>query len=345
MFDLRVLSSKHFDIPVIGVGNLSTGGTGKTPHVEFLIELLKNQYQIAVLSRGYKRKTRGFHLVTANQPASETGDEPLQICRKFPEVLVAVDEKRTRGIAQIRQLFPHINLIILDDAFQHRYVTPSLNVLITGFYDPFFDDFVLPSGNLREFKSGAKRADVLIVSKTPSIFPVLARKYFIDKVEKYNIKKVFFSTLQYGAWVPVNTGFAPEPSYKSIFLLTGIANPSILEEYLRRYCKELIRKTYPDHHQFTESDLLDLVKDFGSRSGGPKAVVMTEKDYMRIKEGSLLEIISKIPVFYIPVKVVLHKPDTVQFVEFLSGFLTENYPDIPNQTSSQGPALEIQNSR
>jgi len=344
MFDWGLLPSKHFDIPVISIGNLSTGGTGKTPHVEFLIELFKSQYQVAVLSRGYKRTTKGFLLVTSNLSASETGDEPLQICHKFPEVLVAVDEKRTHGIAQIRSHYPHINLIILDDAFQHRYVSPGLSILITGFYHPFFDDFLLPCGNLREFRSGAKRAHALIISKTPSVFPILARKYFIDKVKKYNFKRIFFSTLEYGEWVPLHAGFKAANRYKIIFLLTGIANTSSLEEYLKRHCMELVLKSFPDHHKFTEAELSGVAKDFKNRHGDSKAIVITEKDYMRLKEQNLLQIFSKIPIFYIPIKVKFHKPDAVEFVDFLHGFLSDKYPRQSIKRSPKGSTFEIQKS-
>ncbi|HSV88030.1 MAG TPA: tetraacyldisaccharide 4'-kinase [Bacteroidales bacterium] len=344
MFDFGVLPSKHFDIPVVSLGNLSAGGTGKTPHVEYLLGLLKDRYNIAVLSRGYKRKTSGFLVVNPSHKANEVGDEPLQICRKFPDVIIAVDERRKNGINKIRQLFPQVNLIILDDAFQHRYVSPGLSILITGFYNPFFDDYLLPCGSLREFRSGAKRASALIVSKTPTIFPILARKYFIDKVEKYNFKNVFFSTIEYGAWVPINEGLNPQARYKTILMLTGIANISYLEDYLRGCCRELILRNFPDHYQFTETDLHGVAKDFRNMFGDSNAIVMTEKDYMRIKEQSLLQTLIGIPVFYIPIKVVFHKPDTIKFEEFLQEFLSGYQRSHTSKRIANNSILEVQNS-
>ncbi len=322
LFDWRLLPSKSFSIPVISLGNLSTGGTGKTPHVEYLVNYLRENYNMAVLSRGYKRKTRGFLIAGPNHTANEIGDEPLQICRKFPDIIVAVHERRRKGIEKIMEMHPEVNLIILDDAFQHRFVKPGLNLLLTEYYKPFFNNFILPCGNLRELKKGARRAHALIVSKTPRVFSPLDRKYFLEKLNKYQLEKVFFSTVEYGPWVPL----LPEckkntTGYKTIFLFSGIANTSSIEEHLKRNCQELIVKKFPDHYQFSARDLEKLRQEFKDTFGRDKAIVVTEKDAMRLQQKVLLDKLKGLPVFFIPIKVVFHNGDQEKFEKLVDGFL------------------------
>jgi tetraacyldisaccharide 4'-kinase len=325
LFDWGILPSRNFSVPVISLGNLSTGGTGKTPHVEYLVNFLKEHYKLAVLSRGYKRKTKGFLFVSPTHSAIEVGDEPLQICRKFPDIIVAVHERRQKGIERILQMHPGINLIILDDAFQHRYVKPGLNLLLTEYYKPFFDNYILPCGNLREAKSSAKRAHALIVSKTPAIFSPLDRKYFLKKLEKYQLEHVFFSTIEYGDWVPLTPGcHSGKPNLKTIFLYSGIANTSAIEEHLKRNCQELIVKRFPDHYQFSVKDLKDLRKEFRDTFGSSKAIVVTEKDAMRLKNPELLRELKGLPVYFIPIKVLFHNQDKGGFEKLILGFLAAN---------------------
>lgn len=325
LFDWGILPSRNFSVPVISLGNLSTGGTGKTPHVEYLVNFLKENYKVAVLSRGYKRKTRGFLFVSPPHRASEVGDEPLQICRKYPEIVVAVHERRRKGIERILQMHPEINLIILDDAFQHRYVKPGLNLLLTEYYKPFFNNYIMPCGNLREPKSGVKRAHALIVSKTPTVFSPLDRKYFLNNLEKYKLDHVFFSTIEYGDWIPlVSDCIARKENFKTIFLYSGIANTSAIEEHLKRNCQDLIVKRFPDHYQFSLKDLKVLRKEFRDTFGSSKAIVVTEKDAMRLKEPELLRELKGLPVYYIPIKVVFHNQDKRGFENLIKGFLSAN---------------------
>jgi tetraacyldisaccharide 4'-kinase len=325
LFDWGILPSRNFSVPVISLGNLSTGGTGKTPHVEYLVNFLKKNYKVAVISRGYKRKTRGFMIVTPIKSASEVGDEPLQICRRHPDIVVAVHERRRKGIERILQMHPEISLIILDDAFQHRYVKPGLNLLLTEYYKPFFNNYILPCGNLREPKSNVKRAHALIVSKTPAVFSPLDRKYFLKKLEKYKLEHVFFSTIEYGKWVPLTADCHSEkPNLKTIFLYSGIANTSAIEEHLKRNCQELIVKRFPDHYQFSIKDLKVLRKEFRDTFGSSKAIVITEKDAMRLKEPELLRELKGLPVYYIPIKVVFHNQDKQGFEKLILGFLRAN---------------------
>ena len=323
LFDWGLLRSVRYKVPIISVGNISAGGTGKTPHVEYLAELLRNDYRVAVLSRGYKRKTRGFLIARPNHKASDVGDEPLQICRKFPDIVVAVHERRRKGIQQILQHHPEINLILLDDGFQHRYVKPGLNLVLTEYYKPFFHNLLLPCGSLREPKKAIKRAHALIVTKTPAVFSPLDRGYFLKKLEKFQLDQVFFSRIHYESWVPL-TPETPEPcsSYKTIFLYSGIANTSALEEHLKRNCQELIVKRFPDHYQFSPADLQNLRKIYKDTFSKSKAIIITEKDAMRLEGTSLLRELKGLPVYYIPIKVRFQNHDQEDFEKIVRGYLS-----------------------
>jgi tetraacyldisaccharide 4'-kinase len=323
LFDWGLLPSVSFDIPVISVGNLSTGGTGKTPHVEYLIRLLKNDYPLAVLSRGYKRKTRGFVLAGEASTAEEVGDEPLQIKRKFPEVVVAVHERRRKGIARILKEQPQVKAILLDDAFQHRYVKAGMNLLLTEYYFPFFRNFLLPCGTLREPRHQARRADALIVTKTPPVFSPLDRRAILQSLKPYRIKPVMFSSLAYSLWVPVKPGkqAVQQNQVKTVFLFTGIANTSSLEEHLKPFCQELFVTRFPDHHPFSPADLKKLRKSYKESLSRSKILLTTEKDFMRLQDPELLKVFDELPVFYIPVEVVFDKNDGAQFDEMVRAYV------------------------
>ena len=196
LFDINLLCSKTFDKPVISVGNLTFGGTGKTPHIEYLIRLLTPELFIATLSRGYGRKTRGFILASIPSSAKQIGDEPLQFLKKFDPIKVAVDEKRKRGIHLLLEKHPDLNVILLDDAYQHRYVKPGLSILLTDFHRPYPEDIILPSGTLREFRSGAGRADIIIVTKTPKIFSPITRRRIIEELKPKNHQRIYFSYIK-----------------------------------------------------------------------------------------------------------------------------------------------------
>ena len=323
LFDWGVLPSQSFSIPVISVGNLSAGGAGKTPQVEYLVNLLGDRYKIAVLSRGYKRKTRGFLEAGPGLTAQELGDEPMQMHRKFPHILVVVDAKRRRGIRQIMANHPEVNLVILDDAFQHRYVRPGLNLLLTGYYNPFFRNFLLPVGNLREARCRSARADALIITKTPDVFSPLDRWFFLKKLCKYKLKNIYFSYLKYGPLVPLTPTTPPTapPKIKTMFLLTGIANSESLEEELKTRCQELLIHKYPDHHPFSRQDIRKLGKHFNKTISHSKIVVTTEKDAMRLQDKELQEILSDMPVYYLPITVNFHSGDKEKFQRMLETFL------------------------
>lgn len=291
LFDLNIFKSHHFSIPVIVVGNLSTGGTGKSPMIEHLIRLLENKYKIGVVSRGYKRKTKGFLEVFPENSAAEVGDEPLQIKKKFPNATVVVSEKRAIGIEKIKD---KVDLVLLDDAFQHRNVKPSFSILLTTYGKLYADDFVLPMGNLRESKNGAKRADIVIVTKCPLELSEVKKESIRKKLNLKKHQELFFSRISYAAEIKSESRSKPLEflNDKSFLLVTGIANPKPLVRYLEEKNLKFTHRSFPDHHHFSASDIEDLEKN--------KLILTTEKDFVRLspflKEASLfyLPIMSKI---------------------------------------------------
>ena len=295
--------------PVISIGNLSAGGTGKTPHIEYLVRLLSGQYRIATLSRGYKRKTRGFLYATEITSVEDVGDEPMQFSRKFPEIIVAVDEKRRNGIKTILSNYPDVDIILLDDAFQHRAVRPGLSILLSDFHKLFTRNFLFPSGTLREFKAGAKRADVIVVTKTPKIFSPILKKILIEEIRPLPQQLLFFSYIKYGCITPI-PGTEPKggvKKYFTILMVTGIANTYPLQEHLNKNCAELIKMNFPDHYNFTVKDMKQIRRKFMDIFSKNKAIITTEKDLMRMNKKELVEVIADLPAYYIPIEVAIHK--------------------------------------
>ena len=276
LYDHGVLSSKEYKTPTICVGNLSIGGTGKTPMIELLIEMLQSQ-KIAVLSRGYRRKTRGFLMVSAESNAEQVGDEPLQIYSKYPGVYVAVDEDRQRGISTLEEkIIP--DLILLDDAFQHRKVRAKFSILLSSYEQLYMDDWYLPTGNLRDSKLQARRADVIVVTKCPTDISDTEKSRIINKINPKPAQEVLFSQLCYNDKIQgFNAGIhLSELKNKEITLVTGIANPKPLLKYLKGIGLKFEHLAFNDHHFFTEKEIEML----NSKS----FVLTTEKDYMRSKD-------------------------------------------------------------
>ena len=282
MYDAKVFTSIDFSIPVITVGNLSTGGTGKTPHVEYLIRLLQYRFKVATMSRGYKRHTQGFLVADWNTNALKIGDEPMQYHIKFPELVVSVAEERMLGIPALVQRNPEVDVILLDDAYQHRSVKPGFSILITDYSKPFYKDFILPFGNLREGRAAYKRASVIVVSKCP---PDLTKSQ-ADAIEA-NIKplpnqKVFFSSIQYG--MPFDF-FSREPADiigKNLVLVSGIARPEPLVTFLKANAAEVHPLSYPDHHYFDDGDLEEMKSTCDNWKVDNKMIITTEKDAARL---------------------------------------------------------------
>jgi tetraacyldisaccharide 4'-kinase len=322
-FDWGILPSESFNIPVISVGNLSMGGTGKTPHIEYLVRLLREKYDLAILSRGYRRKSRGYQKVDLKSDVDLAGDEPLQISRKFPDIQVAVCESRRKGITRILDHNPKNTVVLLDDAFQHRYVRPGLNILLTDYHRIFTKNFVVPSGTLREFRSGASRADALVITKTPCVLSPLDRNMILNDLKKYAIKKVFFSYIRYGNWIPFSPCAKEQNLQKSktIFLLTGIADPEPLVEHLKRLCTDIVVFRFGDHHQFTHNEIDQLIRRYRETYSGSKVIITTEKDSMRLRSEEFRKKLDKLPVYYIPIEVDFHNSDKKHFDEMVMSYL------------------------
>lgn len=284
LYDKGILKSHEFDIPLIVVGNLRVGGTGKTPMVAYLVKLLKKNYKIAVLSRGYKRKTLGFVLANEMATAENIGDEPYQLYRQHQDVLVAVDADRVNGIETLMQLEEKPELILLDDAFQHRKVKADFNILLTPYDDLYVDDALLPSGNLRETVSGAKRAQIIVVTKCPENLTEKEQFETTQKLKPTLNQTVFFSKIQYSEQIvgKKNTITLSELTDYEVLLLTGIANPKPLVEFLKGKNIHFTHLEYPDHHAFSTSEIAQIQQSFNDLDSNKKLILTTEKDYVRI---------------------------------------------------------------
>lgn len=310
LYDWNVLSSQSFNIPVISVGNLTVGGTGKTPQVEYIIRiLLKKKYRIATLSRGYKRKTKGFVLAKPDSTYTDIGDEPLQYKNKFKDIVVAVDEKRVRGIKKLLGLYKDLDVILLDDAYQHRSVKPGFSILLTDYHNLYKEDYILPTGKLREPRCGAKRADMIVVTKTPSVFSPLVQRELISKLKPKKHQNLFYSYISYELPLAVPGIKIPKPKdeYNTILMFSGIANPYPLQEHLKTKCFELIVLDFPDHHKYTSKDLEKITSTYDEIFSVNKCIITTEKDAMRLIKSDLIALLKDYPVYHIPIETKFHK--------------------------------------
>jgi len=297
-FDWGFLKSETFPVPVICVGNLNVGGTGKSPMVEYLIRLLKDEYNLATLSRGYKRNTKGFKVVDASDTAKEVGDEPLQFKRKFKNITVAVDENRAHGISELLKQTNAPEIVILDDAFQHRYVKPSFTILLTAYKNLYSNDIMLPTGNLREPKSGAKRADVIVVTKSPENLGKDEKIAILSSLNTQSHQKVFFSTIGYSKTISnrISQRYLEALNANSFILVTGIANPKPLVAYLKSKDLEFQHLAFSDHHNFSEAELKTLKKH--------PFILTTEKDYVRLHSH-----FKRDQIFYLPIESTIDRPE------------------------------------
>lgn len=311
MFETKILPSQEFDIPVIGVGNLTVGGTGKTPHVEYIVSYLAVEYNVAVLSRGYKRKTKGFVLANSKSTPSSVGDEPYQIYQKFHgRVKVATCENRRKGIEELLRLYPELDVIVLDDSFQHRWVKPKISILLTDYSRPFYKDRILPLGRLRESARQVNRADMVIVTKCPENLQPISFRIASKDLDLMKFQKLFFSRYDYGKLKPVFIDDAPYSvelidlnSSDSVLLLTGIAHPRYFVRYFRQYPFKVRIEHFPDHHDFTKRDIHDISRKFKEMSGKHKIIVTTEKDAVRLAHNPYFPKELKPFTFYLPVSV------------------------------------------
>ena len=321
-----IFKSTKFDFPVISVGNLSMGGTGKTPHIENLIDLLKREFNIAIVSRGYKRKTKGFKLADENSDALEIGDEPLQIKQKYKKIVVAVDEKRVRGIKKVMEAAPETNLVLLDDAFQHRAVKPGMNILLTDFHNLYPEDHPFPVGTLREFRHGARRADIIIVTKTGKVLSPITVRRIHKLIKPKEHQKLYFSRISYGKVLPL-PGLDIEPpkeKISSILLFAGIANVYPLKEKLLNMSNHLDTLVFGDHHSYSKSDYQKIKTKFENIFTQNKIIITTEKDAMRIAIPKIPDELVGLPIYYLPIKVKIHKEFRTDFNKQIKKYVREN---------------------
>jgi len=308
LYDLGVFKVTSFDIPVISVGNLSMGGTGKTPHVEYLIRLLGEDFKIVTLSRGYKRKTKGFKIADSNSTVADIGDEALQISKKFRNVIVAVDEDRVRGIKEIQKRFPETDVIILDDAFQHRAVKPGLSILLTDYHHLYTRDHILPVGTLREFKSGASRADFIIVTKTEKPLSPLIVRQLESTIRPKSNQQLLFSYIKYGVLQPlpgVKNHIIPE-KINNVLVFAGIGNIYPLLDHISRSVNTMEHFQFSDHHEYTTEDFNAIKNQFESMLGKEKIIITTEKDAARLAYPELPPQLADLPILYLPIEIKLH---------------------------------------
>ncbi len=331
LYDTNILSSTKFDIPVISIGNITAGGTGKTPHVEYLIRLLKDRFKIAMLSRGYKRKTKDFRLAKSNSDINEIGDEPKQIKQKFAGITVAVDKNRVNGVKKIIEKQKGINAVILDDAFQHRKIQPGLSIVLIDFNNPVFRDYLLPMGNLREKKHELKRAQIVIVTKTPRNLKPIEKRIWVKNLKLFPYQFLYFSTYKYGdpqsifnkskRKLDINELKNNKPD---VILITGIANPMPLRKEIEQYTKKIIHLDYPDHYRFTEQTTRHIRNRYNKLESEHKYIFTTEKNAMNICEKTNIHRDIKNAIYYVPIKVEFIFGGKEQFNKYIIKYVREN---------------------
>ncbi len=326
-FDAEFLKSRSFPIPTIAVGNLSVGGTGKTPIVEYLIRLLKDDFKLATLSRGYGRKSKGYVQASALSSPDEIGDEPTQFKQKFNEISVVVCEDRCLALDRMDNEY---DVVILDDAFQHRHVKPGLSILLFDYNKVFEFDWMLPFGNLREPKRGMKRAEIIIVTKTSKIFSPMERRRVESKINPQTHQQLFFSYLKYADLVGMSMHAKPRSlgdldRKTRVILLTGIADASLLKAYLEsNKLKNIVHLNYPDHHNYTLRDLERLKSEYAAIHNENKIIITTEKDAMRLKHPRLETHLKDTPVYYLPIEAELHEKDKEKFDKVIVEYVRTN---------------------
>jgi len=334
LFNLRIIKSVEFGFPVISVGNIGVGGTGKTPHTEYLVGLLTGKFIVAVLSRGYGRNTREFMFVENSSTTLSVGDEPLQIKKKYPEAIVAVDRNRVNGIRMIREAFPEVNVIILDDAFQHRYVTPGYNILLTSHDNLITRDYLIPFGRLREHRKNKKRADMILVSKSPEALSPLDRRMIVKEIIPSAHQHIYFTSVRYGDPVHLIDKEVATVTLEEIgemetqvLLVTGIASPDPLADHLNKFTDRITHLKYPDHHPFSQDDLDQIVSVYNSLPSENKCLITTEKDSVRLMEiPNIVQLLGD-RIFYIPIWIIFLNNDEVEFNNYIIDYVGKNKPD------------------
>ena len=330
-FEIGLLKSRAFDVPIISVGNITVGGTGKTPHVEYLIRLLKEHVSVAVLSRGYKRKSRGFVLATKDTPMRDIGDEPYQMKQKYPDVAVAVDKNRCNGIERLTDnstAAKDIDVVLLDDAFQHRYVKPGINILLVDYHRLIIYDRLLPAGRLREPLSGKNRADIVVVTKCPKDLKPMAYRVITKAMDLFPYQQLYFTTLVYDALKPVfgtAEGVCELSELKRyhVLLLTGIASPEQMIHDLSPLTGKLTTLTYADHHAFGRKDVQRINEAF-SQLQEPRCIITTEKDATRLTVAEGLSDDVQRHLYTLPVRIRFMLDQEERFDQNIIGYVRKN---------------------
>ena len=331
LFDLNILKSVEFDLPVISVGNITVGGTGKTPHIEYLISLLDGPFKVATLSRGYKRKTTGFKMADTSSTAMEVGDEPLQIKRKFPDVVVSVCNSRVEGVRELISE-KHGNspdVVLLDDAYQHRSITPGLNILLIDFNRPINEDHLLPMGRLRESPRQMQRANIIIVTKCPDELTPIMERIIQKNVHLKPYQSIYFTTMVYEPVVPVFPVGSPikleEGAHSwSILLVTGIASTIGINKQIEKYSSHIIKMEFGDHHHYTPEDIINIQAKFDTINTEKKIIVTTEKDAMRLKDMDEIPEGLKKAFYFLPIKIKFLDRQGTLFNQKISNYVREN---------------------
>ncbi len=330
LFDYDILEAREFDIPVISVGNITVGGTGKTPHVEYLVALLKDHFNVVTLSRGYKRKTKGFLIADKDSTVQEIGDEPKQIKMKFPDVNVTVDKKRVNGIEHIiSDSFPEkADVVVLDDAYQHRWVKPGINILLIDYNRPLSEDFLLPVGTLRERPFRKNRANIIIMAKSPEKIKPIEQRIILKRLKLFPYQSLYFSTFNY---------LEPKPIFEnsvnnqrkitkktSVLLITGIAYPKPLKEYIQTMCSRIEHIAFSDHHEYKQTDIESIKEALADINGNDKLILTTEKDAVRLVENQYLSDELKLNLFYIPIAIQFLKEEDKVFNKQIIDYVRKN---------------------
>ncbi len=330
LFDRGFLRERSFDFPVISIGNITVGGTGKTPHTEYLIRLLQHDHQVAVLSRGYKRKSKGFILATDTTPMEQIGDEPYQMKQKFPATHVAVNAARLEGIEQLLSSCEEkgADVVLLDDAYQHRYVKPGLSILLSNYFRPITEDALLPAGRLREPLRGKQRADIVIVTKcpldlNPSDFTVMSKF-----MQLFPYQKLYFTALKYDELRPLFHNGPSRPissieENEEVMVLTGIASPRRLLYDLRRYTQRITPLTYPDHHQYDADDAAKIADTFHQLKRDKRIIITTEKDATRLTNLPLSDVVKQ-HLYVLPAEVIFLQNQAEQFNQDILNYVSTN---------------------
>jgi tetraacyldisaccharide 4'-kinase len=325
-YDGGILKSRKFKMPVISVGNLEVGGAGKSPMTEYLVRLLKDHHKLATLSRGYGRKTKGFLTVTTNSTAEQAGDEPLQFKHKFPDITVVVCEKRVDGIKELTHTH---NLVLMDDAYQHRAVKPGLSILLFDYNRIDEPHLLLPAGNMREPFSGRWRADIVIISKCPEQLSTEEQEKIAGEIDTLPYQSLFFTSIVYLPLQDLN-GKKTETIFgddTTVFLITGIANPKPLVQHIKKHTSKLIHHNYPDHHRFSLKNISKLADEFAACTAQKKVIITTEKDAQRLVEHELLPLVQSLPVLVIPIGVQFLNDEGYQFDKLVTQYVREHTTD------------------